>query len=675
MNLRNTYLIPKTYSRGVPVYTPDRHPTFDFEGWEVVGRKKKYLANFVTFDIETSTVNKDLNFMYVWQLCVNGEYVIMGRRWTEFKLVVDELEDAAKSTSAGLVCYVHNLAYEFQYLRGLYKFNSDDVFLLDARKPAKATIPGTSIELRCSYKLSNRSLAEWTNAMGVPHGKLAGDLDYTIIRTPSSPLEPLTVDYCVNDVVGQHECIVALCAQENVNMATIPLTSTGFVRRECKKALKPVSSEVRRLIPSRDALDLMLKTMRGGDTHCSRYYSGLIVDNVHCFDVSSSYPFTMVALLFPMGEFRPVHVTAKRFLKMVRSRATPVLARIVLEEVAQVNSMWGFPYLARAKCKVRDGVFDNGRILTAAKVETCITDIDMRILLEQYTWDEIVVLECWVSRYGQLPSQYRAQILKYYQGKTSLKGVEGEEVEYLKSKNRINSIYGMTVQNPLKPECIYEDGEYVNRGNEDARYEEYAKNGWLPYQWGVWVCAHARNLLQEALKAIGDCAIYCDTDSVFFEGDTDVFDAINEWRRARSAQVGAFAHDVNDSVHYMGVFEPDKFCRRFVSWGAKKYVYEKVSGELVITIAGVGKLQGAQELSRAGGITVFRPGYIFREAAGNCWYYNDDPTHDIEYEGERITVTPNVAALPTTYEVSISDDYSRLLNDIIFIRMHDIKNM
>lgn len=675
MNLKNTYLTPKTYSRGVPVYTPDYHPPFDFEGWGVVGRKKKYLANFVTFDIETSTVNKDLNFMYVWQMCVNGEYAIMGRRWAEFKAIIDELDAAVKSTGAELVCYIHNLAYEFQYMRGIYDFKPSDVFLLDSRKPAKATIPGTSIELRCSYKLSNRSLAEWTRAMGVPHGKLAGDLDYTIIRTPSTPLEPLTVDYCVNDVVGQHECITALCAQEGVNMASIPLTATGFVRRECKAALKPAASLVRRLIPSRDALDLMLKTMRGGDTHCSRYYTGLVVDNVHCYDISSSYPFTMTALLFPMAEFRRIEVNPARLLKMARSRATPIIARITLSEVEQVNPRWGFPYLARAKCRVRDGVFDNGRILSAEWIETCVTDIDMRIIMDQYDWGELEVVECWVSQYGQLPAGYRDQILKYYRGKTSLKDVDGEEVEYAKSKNRINSVYGMTVQNPLKPECRYEAGEYVERDNMDERYEEYRSKGWLPYQWGIWVCAHARNLLQEALKVIGDCAIYCDTDSVFFEGDESVFETINEWRRARAKQVGGVAQDVKGIAHYMGVFEHDKFCARFISWGAKKYAYEKTSGELVITIAGVGKLQGAQELSRAGGITAFRPGYVFREAAGNCWYYNDDPTHDIDYEGERITVTPNVAALPTTYEVSISDDYARVLNDIIFIRMHDIKNM
>lgn len=674
MNSKSTYPIPRTYSRGVPVYDASCHPVFDFSEYGVVGRKRKYINTFVTFDIETSTVSKDLNFMYIWQLCVSGDYVIVGRRWDEFRRVVLELSESVNNRGI-LPCYVHNLAYEFQYLRGVFDFGASDVFLLDSRKPAKATIPGTSIELRCSYKLSNRSLGEWTDALGVRHGKLEGDLDYAIIRTPTTELTPTEFDYCVNDVVGLHECIIKLCEQEGVNMATIPLTATGFVRRECKKALKPVASAVRRLIPCRDALDLMLKTMRGGDTHCSRYYSGVIVEDVHCFDISSSYPFTMTALLFPMGEFRPVCVTAKRFLKMVRSRATPILSRIVLTEIDQINPRWGFPYLARAKCKVRDGVFDNGRILSAGRVETCVTDIDMRILLDQYTWDGIEVVECWVSRYGQLPSQYRSQIIKYYYGKTRLKGDADNEVEYAKSKNRINSVYGMTVQNPLKPECIYEGGEYVDKNNEDERFSEYSKKGWLPYQWGVWVCAHARNLLQEALKAIRDCAIYCDTDSVFFEGDVDVFDAINEWRRARSAQVGAFAPDVEDSVHYMGVFEPDKFCRRFVSWGAKKYAYEKASGELVITIAGVGKLQGAKELERAGGISVFKPGYVFREAAGNCWYYNDDPTHDIDYEGERITVTPNVAALPTTYEVSISDDYARVLNDIIFIRMHDIKNM
>lgn len=673
MNMKNgSEKVVTSSEHGMPVYS--WVPGFDIGGFgDPVGRKNLYHSEFITFDIETSTISKDLNIMYIWQMCIRGEYVIIGRYWEDALAAFKALSDAAGEVP--VVCYVHNLAYEFQYLRGLYDFALEDVFLLDARKPVKARIPGLNVELRCSYKLSNRSLAEWTRALGVPHGKMSGELDYTILRTPKTILTPGELAYCVNDVVGLWECVRATCEREEVNMATIPLTSTGFVRRECKKALQPVASLIKTLIPSRECLKLLLEAIRGGDTHASRYYAGTIVSDLRCFDISSSYPFTMTALLFPMSPFRAVQIGSDRYIKLSMQKSTPTLARIQLREVRPRDALWGFPYLARAKCKVRDGVYDNGRIVAAELVETCVTDVDFRIIHEQYLWESLEVLECWVSTYGQLPSGLRAQIVKYFVGKTSLKGVQGGEVEYAKSKNRINAVYGMTVQNPLKPDYLYEHGEFRESRRDDEKYAEYEEKGWLPYQWGVWVCAHARSLLQEALRAVGHLAVYCDTDSVFFEGGADAIESLNAWRKARAIAVGGHAIDPKGCMHYMGVFEPDKECARFISWGAKKYAYETPAGKLVITIAGVGKLLGAAELEAAGGLSAFRPGYIFHEAAGNCWYYNDIPACRMEIDGEEITVTPNISALPTTYEVSISEDYAAILEEVIFSRSHEIKNL
>lgn len=652
------------------VYSVSFHPRF--EKSEVVGRKNKYYKAFSTFDIETSTINKELNIMYLWQYCHAGQFVILGRTWDEYRTLIKQL-DSVYDDEAKFVIYIHNLAYEFQYLRGVHELKTEDVFLLDSRKPAKCRITGTNIELRCSYKLSNRGLANWCKSLKVAHQKLDGEeFDYSRIRTPETPLSDYEIKYGVNDVCGLWECVKTLCHNENVNMATIPLTSTGFVRRECKKVLRSSASEIRPLIPNEDTLKLLLSAMRGGDTHCNRYYAGVILEGVQCFDISSSYPFVMVSQMFPMAPFRTVGWEGPKVVRVAESKTTPMIIRARFIDVSLKNIFWGFPYLARSKCsKIRGGFYDNGRILSADSLETCVTDVDLRIILEQYNCD-IEVAECQISSYGLLPRRYREHIISYYQAKTSLKNVPGRELDYEKSKNRINSIYGMTVQNPIKPEVHYVNGDFIEEVDVGHRVAEYMEKGWLPYQWGVWVTAHARCKLQEALTLLGEDAVYCDTDSVFFFGDPGRLDRLNALRIDRSCNMGAYAIDPRGMQHIMGVFEKDKYCDKFLSWGAKKYAYEQ-RGELTITIAGVGKIKGGEELKARGGLEVFKPGFVFQEAAGSCWYYNDTSTHWEVLEGVRVEVTPNISALPTTYEVSLSKDYGALLKDLLFSRCHSTK--
>ena len=96
--------------------------------------KHRMLNVYTAFDIETSTLwlNEDKSlydvhsFMYVWQFQVE-EYTVKGRTWEEFFNWLDVLKAAIQkirdnnnlSVNPLLVVWVHNLAYEFQWLSGL----------------------------------------------------------------------------------------------------------------------------------------------------------------------------------------------------------------------------------------------------------------------------------------------------------------------------------------------------------------------------------------------------------------------------------------------------------------------------------------------------------------------------------------------------------------------------
>ena len=85
--------------------------------------------------------------MYVWQWGINGN-VIVGRTWSEFvDMMQTVVETLGLNEKRRLICYVHNLAYEFQFIRERFTWNK--VFSIDLRKPIYA-ITNTFIEFSCS---------------------------------------------------------------------------------------------------------------------------------------------------------------------------------------------------------------------------------------------------------------------------------------------------------------------------------------------------------------------------------------------------------------------------------------------------------------------------------------------------------------------------------------------
>ena len=92
--------------------------------------------------------------------------------------------------------------------------------------------------------------------------------------------------------------------------------------------------------------------------------------------------------------------------------------------------------------------------------------------------------------------------------------------------------------------------------------------------------------------------------------------------------------------------------------GAKKYAYVK-KGKLTVTIAGVNKSKGGEEMAD---IRNFVEGFIFVKAGGTEAVYNDYPEiHSYEVDGHTIPITANVVLRDSTYTLGITEDYKRLL--------------
>ena len=627
-------------------------------------KNKEYYKDIIcAFDIETTRLDNDQSIMYVWQWQYGNLCTIMGRTWEEFSQLVSIL---SRPLCEGefLVCFVHNLSFEFQFLAGIYDFQPDEVFAIKSRKILKCNMK--QVEFRCSYLHSNMSLAMFLDKMGAEHKKLSGDdFDYSKKRYPDTELTPEEIEYCQNDVLGLVEAITNEMRKDGDNLYSIPLTSTGYVRRDAKYAMRSVSPYyVKDMLPDFKVYTLLREAFRGGNTHANRYYTGMILEDVKSADRSSSYPDVQINCKFPVSRFVPRETVSKQAIAMIKGGKHCFLTRLALWDVRLIHEWWGAPYIPKDKCRnLKEAVIDNGRVLSAEYLEITITDIDFKIILGEYNFSSIRLFDTYIARYGDLPPVYKAVINEYYHRKTELKGVQGKEIEYMKSKNKLNSIYGMSAQNPVKQSIDFVNGEYIEREQDFEELLQAAnEHAFLPYQWGVWTTALARLRLEEGIKLAGRGFVYCDTDSVKYLDDID-WSAYNQQRQQDSTHTEACARDPKGVMHYMGVYEPEETYSKFITMGAKKYAYQYEDGKTHVTVAGVNKRKGGAELDAHGGLSAFKEGFIFTDAGGNELVYNDNPgeLYCASDKGHTYKITRNVTIRPSTYRLGYAEEYRQLL--------------
>ena len=632
-------------------------------------RKKVYYKDVIcAFDIETTRLaDIEQSIMYIWMLHIHSHVTIIGRTWEELKNLLLQIKEELEENT--LCIFVHNLSYEFQFLRAIYDFSPDEVFAVDSRKVLRCSMFDNKIEFRCSYLHSNMSLAEYTNKMDVEHKKLDGEeFDYTKERYPWTPLSEREVAYCVHDVVGLCEALEKEMEIDGDNLYTLPLTSTGYVRRDAKKAMRQIHPTfVKKQLPDLYTYEMLREAFRGGDTHANRFYSGRIIKNVKSADRSSSYPDVLCNCQFPVSPFfHAGKVSYNTLLNMIVVRKKAVIMRVAISKLRLHDDLWGAPYLSKDKCRrIEKGAFDNGRILSAEYLETTITDVDFKIILDQYDFDDLCAFDVSYARYGKLPRSLIDTVIAYYKAKTELKNVPGQEIYYMKSKNKLNSIYGMMAQNPVKQDIVYNNGVWSTANEPEAEIlAESNRKAFLCYQWGVWCTAWARYRLQEGIKLAGENFVYCDTDSVKYIGNID-WTAYNKQREKDSKASGAFATDPKGITHYMGVYEADGEYSEFKTLGAKKYAYNyEPGGKTYVTIAGVTKKSGGAELDENGGLKAFSPGFTFVKAGGTEAIYNDDPEiKTVVRDGKQINITPNIVIKDSTYTLGITAEYASLLKN------------
>lgn len=597
------------------------------EEWLVRDNKKVEYYNVPAgFDIEVSSFyqgekkpENKRGIMYIWQFGIFN-LVTTGRTWREFEVLITMVQKILSlNENRRLVVYVHNLPYEFQFIRK--HFDWEEVFILTERKPVYATTGG--VEFRCSLKLAGgKALANVAKDLQkYKVEKAVGNLDYEQIRTPLTPLTEKELLYCENDI-RVILCYIQEKIEQDGDITKIPLTNTGYVRNYCRKECysrwKPYRKVMESLTLEADEYSQLKRAFQGGFTHANAHYVGKVLDKVGSHDFTSSYPAVMVLEKFPMAKVEYISdgINESELMELLITRC----CLFDIEIWGLMPKLFHEHPISRYKCPVcENAIVDNGRIVMAEHIITTITEQDFFVYTEFYTWDRIEIKNLRTYQKNYLPKNFVQSVLNLYEKKTVLKDVEGEEINYMISKNMINAAYGMMVTDPIRDELMYSDDTFYTIPKNIAegidRYNTNVRR-FLFYPWGVWVTAYARANLFSGIIEMGDDYVYSDTDSIKSlntEQHEEYFKSYNS-QILQKIELASQYHNLDKSLFapytkkgkqkIIGVWDDEGIYDKFKTLGAKRYLTMKgvqsTEPKYMITLAGSNKKKTMEYLVGTG---------------------------------------------------------------------------
>lgn len=644
------------------------------------GKYKYILNNLIAFDIETSNGHiyngktypfssdlyisnpeiydkgENVALMYMWQCAIetaHGECVVfIGRTYSELEKF---LTGIARRTSVlvnsnrmmGAVSknkinrdiklnkkyveiniFIHNLKFEFQFLRNIESFNKSagiakiakngeeyrNTFSRSRREPLKSIYENYAFEnsmivFRDTYALRNQSLSVWAKTENLESQKVAvGENYYNKIRTPLTELSDEEIKYASYDVIVMIEGL-SKYIEEYGTPSDIPMTATSIVRKAAAKEVHKNKKNTENIkdcmtVYSLDFYSHLLEAFQGGYTHSNALLCNRELKGVSSYDFASAYPACMVFRKFPMGKFQELKDADKIIeFNTLDYENYAYLLKIKVKGLRSRQSMnyWSFSKVINPK----NALLDNGRIIRMEEGTIVMTELDFLIFKQSYLWDEIEILRLWKSKKDYLYKELVLFILNLYKNKTNYKGLDDKKDEYKKSKQQINSMYGVTVQKIGKGHVIF-DGEawfeeYVDSEVFNKKiYDINAKDLVAPYQVGVWVTAWTRFHLWSLILKFPEKVVYTDTDSI--KGLLDDKDIINikkynkEW--IKEGEKSLLERGIDKDLMQpttpkgvkkpLGIFDFEGKYETFKTLGAKRYFYEE-DGKTEAVISGLPK--------------------------------------------------------------------------------------
>lgn len=446
----------------------------------------------------------------------------------------------------------------------------------------------------------------------------------------------------------------------------------------------------------------------GGFTHASAKYvaegkEGPLKE-VGSFDFTSSYPAVMLTEKFPMSKSKVIdkidgwnqlYYYLHNYCCLFDVTLRNVYPKLDYDHPISASKII-LPQDPIKRKRILSGITqDNGRVVTAEEMTITMTEQDWFTFCDFYEFgdkesdiNDIEIHKFRIYEKGYLPKEFFKSILELYKKKTILKDVEGEEINYMISKNMLNAAYGMIVTDIVRDILEYdiESDEYApkRKPNLEEAIEKYnsSKKRFLFYPWGVWVTAYARRNLFSGILACGNDYIYSDTDSIKIFNAEKHMDYIEKYN-------SNMAYKVNNAAHFFGI-DPSEFSpknrkgvekpigiweyegkySRFKTLGAKRYLVENEDGSHILTVAGVNKKMACKYLEEKFSdpfIGFTNEMCVPQEYSGRLTLtYKDEPCDGImkDYLGNESHYHEEsfIHMEPSEYNLTMSNEYRSFLN-------------
>jgi len=624
--------------------------------------KIAYFEEFLTLDTETSHIpyvlkdngqvdkEKALTWVYQFAICsYNALYT--GRTCREIKTFYDNLLATNDiDNNCRLVTYIHNASYDLSYLIPYFsEWGQPKVIAIATHKIISLSYDN-GLVFKCSYKLSNKSLEGWSSDLGTEHKKLIGYVDYNAIHYQDSELTQNDWYYQFNDVIVLRECLLKQFAINNHNVATTPLTSTGYIRemtyKSYREAINKEGNKIRDAFTNAylttETYTVCKNEMSGGITHGNRRHANKRIDPrqynkrynksfyIKHRDFDSHYPTNQICHEkgYPIGRFIHHYHYDKLHSFSIQdifalTKEKCVMIDIIIKDLKLKDKNTVLPYAQYShftRHDTKDNVYitDNGRILQMNGMsKISVNEIDLKWLVKQYKFDYIIT-DVYTSTRGNLPSWLTDVIKELYKKKTdyknAIKKVKEEkqetfemEIELLRIKALLNSIYGMSATDIIRLSYTVDElgqwkvGEEIeNIGEIIANYYKGKKNC-MRFEWGCYTTSWARDELMTFYELITSKSIlkdnaflYADTDSIFYISDDELEAVINNYNKEleqKSLKMGWYVTLDNGKIKTFNRFDDEEDdIKIFKFLHAKCYAMEcGDNNKLECTVAGVPK--------------------------------------------------------------------------------------
>lgn len=647
----------KTGFENIKAYSVEEFepPTLIFKKLQRNHKVIKYATDYICLDTETSKIDEATGWVYQWAVCIKQHIFVYGRKPSEFITFLQNIaEHYQLSDERKIIIYIHNLQYDFSYLKRFIMQYDPCIDVLAIDNHTVLTVDVLGFRFICSYKLTNLSLAVLSDKYAKKYIKAVGEIDYNIVHYQDETLTDSDWLYMFSDVASQYDGIKQYLLMNNYTFcADAPFTSTGFVRVACRKASKKDSKwreqfELMRL--DLEQYRLCRQAFMGGICICSYKYSNKTIRAENGIklkhkDFTSSYPARQCLETMPAG--KPMWygaIKSRRKFEQLIDKYHCVFM-ITLYDVHIKDGVTA-PYIPSSKCLAPKELLKiNGKVVFAKELTIAITEIDYKWIKRQYTASNFKISKMLCFKRGKMPDWLKAEIMQYFTNKCTLK--HSEPVLYAKSKNLLNGIYGMTATSIIREQYkinldngvikrfIAEDIDKQDQADLDRYYRSH--NSFMPYQYSLFTTSWARDALMTMIEAVGyDNFLYCDTDSVFYIETPENRERMAIYEKEcidKAIKGGAFV-----GSNYLGAPTDEPELRAFRGLHSKCYAMEELNEksckyELNVVIAGIpkravkwidGKPVTETNSEELASIDNLKDGFEFVHCGGTRCVYNDE---------------------------------------------------